>query len=415
MNMNTKSIQWISPVLFFFGSLCSAAEWNLQATNDPMTDKTVYTIWTFGSYLSCQTGSYGVKLAFRIDPTGYDARSMRMTFDPDVFIWSPAIKRRQRQARVDMTLRSDDTPPVTAVWVGSDNACALFCDNPKKTFAKLAKTKKLILRFSLEGREHTATFDLSELPQHIREVNTDFLKKIGKYKPPAEPICKKCKGKKEIVSWVKCSSCNGSGMQGNGRCKQCVNSIKLGHLKEKTPCPECSPNKSGSGVSYAAHGQSRAMRNHVRNQVYAAVEAQSDAIVYGYYDESKKWLQSKRLPLPQASPSAQKLSNADPTPRSFPDTVPGAVELQFKKCLRDYLRDPDSYRPHGAPRFSDHPKGRAYFQDFTATNGFGGPARQFAGLLYSTNNNETAWTFYDPTQVEDLLLETSHGKSLTGE
>lgn len=297
--MNANLIQWMSPVLLFFGSMCPAAEWNLQATTDPITDKTIYTIWTFGSYLPCQTGSYAPKLAFRIDPTGYDARSMRMTFDPDVFIWSPAIKRRQRQARVDMTLRSDDTPPITAVWVGSDNTCALFCDNPEKTFAKLANAKKLALRFTLEGREHTTTFDLSGLPQHIREVNTAFLKKIGKYRPPAEPVCKKCKGRKEIVAWVKCTPCNGSGMQGSRRCNRCVNSVKLGHLQEKIPCPECSHRETGAG-SMSAESY-RLERVRIRNEILSYQTGQDNAVAGGYYEDMKRWLISKRLPLPPVS------------------------------------------------------------------------------------------------------------------
>jgi hypothetical protein len=97
------------------------------------------------------------------------------------------------------------------------------------------------------------------------------------------------------------------------------------------------------------------------------------------------------------------------SPRTYPEDLGVAgtslVEIQFKKALRGWLRDPDSYKPNGGPRVADHPKGRAYFQDFTAKNGFGGPSRQVAGLVYATNRAETAWTFYSPDEVSDLLKE----------
>ena len=92
-------------------------------------------------------------------------------------------------------------------------------------------------------------------------------------------------------------------------------------------------------------------------------------------------------------------------PRPFPEEFPGAyyVSVMFEKGLRGYLLDPDSYKPNGSPRFLNHPKGRAYFQDFTAKNALGGPARQVAGLLFCTNKAEKAWTFYAPETVSELL------------
>ncbi len=92
-------------------------------------------------------------------------------------------------------------------------------------------------------------------------------------------------------------------------------------------------------------------------------------------------------------------------PRPFPEKFPGAyyVSTMFEKGLRGYLLDPDSYKPNGSPRSLNHPKGRAYFQDFTAKNALGGPARQVAGLLFCTNKAEQAWTFYAPETVSELL------------
>lgn len=106
--------------------------------------------------------------------------------------------------------------------------------------------------------------------------------------------------------------------------------------------------------------------------------------------------------------SAGKRAADDPNaPRPYMEDLNGSaiISQHFKKGLRDYLLDPDSYTPHGSPRFCNHPKGRAYFQDFTAKNALGGPARQVAGLLYCTNRAETAWTFYSPETVSELLDE----------
>lgn len=91
---------------------------------------------------------------------------------------------------------------------------------------------------------------------------------------------------------------------------------------------------------------------------------------------------------------------ADPAiPRPFPDSIPGTIEMQFRRTLRDYLLDPDSYRPHGAPRAIPHPLGRLYIQDYTALNALGGPAREMSGLLFATNKAHAAWTYLAPDQL----------------
>lgn len=91
---------------------------------------------------------------------------------------------------------------------------------------------------------------------------------------------------------------------------------------------------------------------------------------------------------------------ADPAiPRPFPDSIPGTIEMQFRRTLRDRLLDPDSYRPHGAPRAMPHPLGRLYIQDYTALNALGGPAREMSGLLFATNKAHAAWTYLAPDQL----------------
>ena len=105
--------------------------------------------------------------------------------------------------------------------------------------------------------------------------------------------------------------------------------------------------------------------------------------------------------------NAGNLDSDDPTSRSFPEKLNDAyiISYHIEKGLRGHLLAPDSYKPIGSPRWYNHPKGRAYFQDFTAKNALGGSSRQVAGLLFCTNKSENAWTFYAPATVPQLLDE----------
>jgi hypothetical protein len=80
------------------------------------------------------------------------------------------------------------------------------------------------------------------------------------------------------------------------------------------------------------------------------------------------------------------------------------LPLKFSQSLKQYLRDPDSYKP-GDIRYHDHPRGYAYFHDYRAKNGFGGYTQEVCGLLCATNTGERVWTFYGQDAVPGLLKE----------
>lgn len=42
-------------------------------------------------------------------------------------------------------------------------------------------------------------------------------------------------------------------------------------------------------------GYNRTLKNHIRNQVDAAIIGEYDAQINGYYEDTKDWLKSKRL------------------------------------------------------------------------------------------------------------------------
>ena len=275
-----------------------AAEWSIAATIDPITDQLVYHAWALGSEISCRTGSYCPKLAIRITPTEYDETKHRMRFAPDVYIWSPAIKRRTETAAVDITMRYDTDPPTIATWTGSDNKCALFCADPTNTFRQLRSAKKIALRFQAD-REQTTVIALDGLSASLAKIQTDYLRRIGKYKEPRQPKaprCKKCKGEGTIVGWTTCPNCNGK------RCKKCIRSIMTGKIREKIPCPVCQKDaaqkrKEGFGSStatYAPHGYYKAQRAQIRNQIFADVHAKNDALINDYYKDKETWLNAKR-------------------------------------------------------------------------------------------------------------------------
>ena len=95
---------------------------------------------------------------------------------------------------------------------------------------------------------------------------------------------------------------------------------------------------------------------------------------------------------------------------SEPDPI--IAELMFSKALRNYLNDPDSYKP-GMLRHGAHPQGYAFIQEFRAKNAFGAMIKQAAGLLAATNTGEIAWTFYTPDQTPELLREVMKFKAET--
>ncbi len=282
-----------------FACLCRANEWSVELAVDPITDKAIFTAWTSGTEISCRYGSYLPKLAIRIEPTGYNAKSKQIISDSDVFIWCPAIKRDDPHTTVNMTIRFDSLPPEPDIWFGSDNSCALFCNAPQKTFSRISKSKRLVMRFAIEGLVNTTIFDLTGLPAKLQEIDNTYLQMIGKYQPPSKPICPKCKGKKEIIGWVTCRTCNGYGMRDSARCSSCAKSIKLGKIREKIPCPECSPKNTGITGYSNVPGAYKAQFDHVQNQIHATRLATAKALINDYYDASKKWKYSKRIPRKQ--------------------------------------------------------------------------------------------------------------------
>ena len=94
------------------------------------------------------------------------------------------------------------------------------------------------------------------------------------------------------------------------------------------------------------------------------------------------------------------------------ETEPIIAETLFRDALRNYLNDPDSYKP-GMLRHGAHPQGYAFIQEFRAKNAFGAMIKQTAGLLASTNTGKITWTFYTPEQTPDLLLEVMKFKAET--
>ena len=101
----------------------------------------------------------------------------------------------------------------------------------------------------------------------------------------AATSCRKCHGSGTVVAWVPCHACNGNVMSSGMRCKTCVRSIKVGQVREKIPCPVCQKDATqnrnvgfGDNRVFAAHGESRARRSHVRNQIRAALSAEQDSL-----------------------------------------------------------------------------------------------------------------------------------------
>lgn len=110
--------------------------------------------------------------------------------------------------------------------------------------------------------------------------------------------------------------------------------------------------------------------------------------------------------LPNAA--TEKITAADP----LAEPEPIIAEMMFRKSLRDYLNDPNSYTP-GLLRHAAHPQGYAFIQEFRAKNAFGAMIKQSAGLLASTNSGTIAWTFYTPEQTPALIREILRFKAET--
>lgn len=104
------------------------------------------------------------------------------------------------------------------------------------------------------------------------------------------------------------------------------------------------------------------------------------------------WYEGNR---PSSAPSAPE----DPNVRSF--DLPEFVELRFEKILKSQLNDPSSYEALST-RYAPTKKGRVYYHEFTAKNGFGGRMRSCCALLFSTNKAEAAWTYVAPDQMNEL-------------
>lgn len=272
-------------------SAAYSTRWNIEKSVDPITDATTYHLWSLGSAVHSHMGSFHPKLALRLSPRE-NPRKSKFPFDADLFMFSPALKRETPEASVPVISRFDSNPPATSNWVGSDNRCALFCADPASTVQQLLASKKLALRFSHAGFDRTVVFDLSGLPAVLDAVKNDC------WPPPAKPPekCKRCKGNGSVSEWITCPGCNGRVMNCGQRCSQCIRSIKRGKIRADVPCPACSKAPNPGGACNAAYGETRAMRNMVRMQIRSEALSESEAIGWGYYDETKSWLTAKRLP-----------------------------------------------------------------------------------------------------------------------
>ena len=112
-----------------------------------------------------------------------------------------------------------------------------------------------------------------------------------------------------------------------------------------------------------------------------------------------------------AAPSGRVNTRPDVSESSEP--LPDVVSLMFHKSCRNYMNDPDSYKP-GNTRIRNHPEGYAYVHEFRGRNAFGGMIKDICGLLYSTNTH--SWTFFDKDQLPELLKDvTVNGKRITDE
>lgn len=112
-----------------------------------------------------------------------------------------------------------------------------------------------------------------------------------------------------------------------------------------------------------------------------------------------------------AAPSGRVNTRPDDSVSSEP--LPDVVSLMFHKSCRNYMNDPDSYKP-GNTRIGNHPEGYAYVHEFRGRNAFGGMIKDICGLLYSTNTH--SWTFFDKDQLPELLKDvTVNGKHITDE
>lgn len=265
--------------LALIATVCNAAKWECEKLVDPITDQTSCVFWTHGTEISSPDGQFCPKLAVRIVSNG----------DVDVFLFSPAIKRKQEQASVEVTARFDSDAPVASAWCGSDNKCALFCEDPDRLFSRLKSSSKLSLRFKHGGLERTTTFDTSNFPKMPTVAKAAKSAAVQS----KTQLCRKCKGAGTITEWKTCIECGGTGMSSGSRCRKCVRSAKTGKLREKIPCPDCS--SPAGKTAYAPHGYHRAVRSHVRNEIAASIAAENDAMISGYYDEVKNWPKSKRM------------------------------------------------------------------------------------------------------------------------
>lgn len=125
-------------------------------------------------------------------------------------------------------------------------------------------------------------------------------------------------------------------------------------------------------------------------------------VIYSFYDAAERSAPSGRT-------NTQAAATDDPRP------LPEVVSMMFAKGCREYMNDPDSYKP-GAIRTGDHPEGFAYIHEFRGKNAFGAMIKDMCGLLYATNKSTRAhaWTFYNRDELPELLKDvTVNGKRLT--
>lgn len=181
--MRTK----LSLTISTLAALCLAidaysAPWSVRKCQDDITDEIVYNATASGSELSGRVGSFCPMLIVRLKPTGRDKRSRPVKYDTDVFLWSPALKRKTQEASVSALVRFDKDNPEKITLEGSDNRCALFFPDGSNTYNRILSASKLAIRFTLGKREQTTIFNIANLKDAVTTI--DAPKKNANTKSP---------------------------------------------------------------------------------------------------------------------------------------------------------------------------------------------------------------------------------------
>ena len=224
-------------LLFALALTASAAlaGWRASVYCDPMTDEIDYSL-----YLMSDARESPALLVIRIFPADFDKKKVKLIFTPDIYLFS---NNSYQALDSKVLLRLDKQKPAMQTWKESNDPRAIFAADPRELFDGISAASRLVVRFTVDGVEYTPIFSLEGLSDALALINKDYAKRTGqKIDATAKKApCKKCRGKKEIEIWEPCAECSGRGMINNRRCAKCVNSIKLGKLRKRISCPDCSP------------------------------------------------------------------------------------------------------------------------------------------------------------------------------